>query len=73
MRRLLQPLAIALAVVVIAVLCLASPYLAGVIGLLTAAVVAVDMLVFSRPMPPPIATSAEPTPETINVDLSRRP
>ena len=74
MRRLLKPLAFALAVVVVAALCLASPYLAGVVGLLTAAVVAVDMIAFSRGAPPPrLATSSEPTPETINVDLRRRP
>ena len=47
---------------------MSSAYLAGAIGLLTAAVVAVDMLVFSRP-PKPSADA----PDKISVDLNRRP
>ena len=74
MRRILQRLAIALAVVGVAILCLSSAYLAGAIGLLTAAVVAVDMIAFARPAQPPTEPPlAEPTPEKLSVDLSRRP
>ncbi|MDQ3335298.1 MAG: hypothetical protein M4D80_09050 [Myxococcota bacterium] len=74
MRLLLQRVGLVVAVAVVAVLCLSSPYLAGAIGLLTAAVVAVDMIAFSKPpraeVDPPIA---DPTPERISVDLNRRP
>jgi hypothetical protein len=75
MRLLLQRVALVLAVAAVAVLCLSSAYLAGAIGLLTAAVVAVDMIAFAKPhrrhpTEPPLA---DPTPEKISVDLNRRP
>jgi len=74
MRLLLQRVGLALAVAGIAVLCLSSAWLAAAVGIVTAAVVAVDMLAFSRPprRAPTRPPSAEPTPDRISVDLSRR-
>jgi hypothetical protein len=73
MMRLAQRVGLALAVAVVAVLCLSSPYLAGAIGLLTAAIVAVDMIAFSKPRLPAEPEPAHATPEKISVDLNRRP
>ena len=56
----------------IAAVCMSSAILAAVIGILTAALVAIDMLAFSRP-PAHEPVTREPTPDKLNVDLSRRP
>jgi len=74
MRLLLQRVGLALAVGGIAVLCLSSAWLAAAVGVVTAGVVAVDMIAFSRPArrPPTDPQAAEPTPDRISVDLSRR-
>jgi predicted acyltransferase len=72
MRLVLQRVGLAVAVAGIAVLCLSSAWLAAAIGVITAAIVAVDMIAFARPPRPPTPPAAKP-PETISVDLSRRP
>lgn len=67
MRRLLQHAGLALGIAAVAVLCLASAWLAAAIGIATALVVAVDSAIFQRAQNPP----AKP-PDHLNVDLSRR-
>ena len=69
MRFVLRRAALVLAIAGIAILCLSSGWLAAAIGLLTAVVVLVDTLVFSRPEP-----DAPPAnkPRRLNVDLTRR-
>jgi len=72
MRRLLQRVGLVIAVAAVAILCLSSAWLAAAIGVITAAIVAVDMIAFSRP---PRAKPEEPDesgPDRISVDLSRR-
>jgi hypothetical protein len=73
MRLWLKRVGFALAVAAVAVLCLSSAYLAAAVGALTAAIVAIDMLVFARPAHQPLPTpTTEPTPDKISVDLTRR-
>jgi len=69
MRLLLQRVGLVIAVAGIAVLCVSSAWLAAAVGIITAAIVAVDMLAFSRPARKP---APDDTPESISVDLSRR-
>lgn len=71
MRRFLQRLGIVMAVAGAAVLCLSSSYLAAAIGIVTAAAVGIDTIVFAR-MPHARSPSRDDTPDHINVDLSRR-
>jgi hypothetical protein len=67
MRRLIERVALVLAVAGIAVLCLSSAYLAAIVGAITAVLVTVDMIAFR-----PIATQPPTEPDSISVDLSRR-
>ena len=72
MRRFFQRVGFVVAVVVIALLCLSSVTLAAVIGVVTAAVVALDMFVLApakRARPP---ADRDVTPEKLSVDLTRR-
>lgn len=73
MRLVLQRVGLALAVAGIAILCLSSAWLAAAIGVITAAIVVVDMVAFARPpRPPTVSPVRDDPPETISVDLSRR-
>lgn len=71
MRQFLQRAGLALAVAAVAVLCLSSAWLAAAVGILTAAIVVVDMLVFA-PARSPAEPPGERTPDRLNVDLRRR-
>ena len=69
MRRLIQRAGFVIAVGALAVLCLSSAMLAAVVGVVIAAIVAVDMLVLAPRRRPPADLD---TPERLSVDLSRR-
>ena len=65
MRRLLQRVGLVIAIAAVAIVCLSSAMSAAVVGIVTAVIVAIDMIAFTRTPP---ATEAP----KINVDLSRR-
>ena len=70
MRRILQRLALVVATALLALLCLSSASHAVLIGALTAAVVAYDMLALApRPRDEP---PAREEPDHLSVDLTRR-
>ena len=71
MRRFLQRAGLVIAVAVIAILCLSSAWLAAAVGVITAAIVAIDMIAFAKPARKP-EPPAEDAPDRISVDLSRR-
>lgn len=68
MRLALRRTALVIAIAGIALLCLSSGWLAAAVGLLTAVVVIIDTLVFSRTPDAPPANK----PRRLNVDLTRR-
>jgi hypothetical protein len=65
--RLLHRLGLGLAICAVAVLCMSSVTLAGVIGGVIALIVAIDMIAFSRSPPPPSKRR-----DKLNVDLTHR-
>jgi hypothetical protein len=68
MRFVLRRAALVAAIAGIAILCLSSGWLAAAVGILTAVVVIIDMVVFARPPEAPPANK----PRRLSVDLTRR-
>lgn len=66
--RILQRVALVVAVAALAILCLSSGVLAAIVGIGTAVVVAIDMLVSRDRDEPPSASSSD----KLSVDLTRR-
>lgn len=68
MRRILERIGLVVAIGGVAMLCMSSTLLAAIVGAMTAAIVAIDMLAIAPRSPP----EQRSEPDRLSVDLTRR-